>query len=907
MPFPARVPVGGCVTRRFALGLDLGGGGARAALLDLDGHVVHIGVEPLAPEPDPGVLAGMRFAPEAVWRAVCTAAARARERAGAHPDQVVAVAASSVRHASVVLDAAGQVLLATPNRDARGFAAAAEWAAQHGEELQRRTGRWPHAIHPACRLAALARQAPDQFERAHTHLALSDWLAFVLCGERASDPTQAGETLVFELEQRRFADDLIGRLGLPRALFPAVAEAGTRLGRATSAAAQELGVADGAAVGVGAADTQSALLGAGALAPGAWCIVAGSTIPVLCVQGEPRAHPRLWTGHAPEPGRYVLESNAGGVGETLDSVAGALYAHGPHPMLQLLDDAARARPSAGGALVSGVGEVMDARALSLPLATLRWTPLAGSDGPGRRALFARALLEGAAFTLRANAEQLAGAADARPTSLHAVGGLAQSRFFTQLLADTLGVEIAVPTPHHATALGAALCAAVAAGVFPSLAAAASACVRVARRHAPDPAAHAQSSAGFEVWQALRATDASARGAATAHALRHIYEAPARSDAVAVSRPRVLVASDMDDESLAALRQHADVEYASFRQASRLLRGDALVTALEGVQVFVTEIDVVEASALVRCKDLRAIAVCRGDAVNVDVAACTALGIPVTHTPGRNADAVADLTLAFLLMLARKLPAATAFLREPGGKAGDLGRMGRAFVTFQGRELWRRRVGLIGLGAVGRKVLARLRGFEAHVLVHDPMLSDDQIRLAGAEPVALPELLARSELVSLHAAVTDATRGLIDAKALAAMPQGACLVNTARAALVDETALAEALRSGHLGGAALDVFAVEPPGSDHPLLALPQVIATPHMGGNTKDVAAHQGRIVASELSRLIAGQRPQHCLNPETLAGFSWSAPRPDPPADLLERLGSGPGPAVTDLQRDAAPRERKG
>ena len=205
-----------------------------------------------------------------------------------------------------------------------------------------------------------------------------------------------------------------------------------------------------------------------------------------------------------------------------------------------------------------------------------------------------------------------------------------------------------------------------------------------------------------------------------------------------------------------------------------------------------------------------------------------------------------------------------------------------------------------LGAVGRKVLARLAPFGARCQVHDPFLAPDEIRLAGAEPAELDALLAESDFVSLHAPVTDRTRGLIGEAELARMRPGSALVNTARAALVDEEALERALASGHLGGAALDVFAVEPPASDHPLLARPNVIATPHVGGNTVDVAAHQGQIVADALLGWLGGERPRHVLNPETLAGFSWTEPRPEPPPDLLERLGDGPGPAVTDLARDA-------
>ena len=338
---------------------------------------------------------------------------------------------------------------------------------------------------------------------------------------------------------------------------------------------------------------------------------------------------------------------------------------------------------------------------------------------------------------------------------------------------------------------------------------------------------------------------------------------------------------------------------------RLLTGDSLVSALRDVDVFVTEVDIVDAAALQALPKLRVVAACRGDAVNVDIDACSAFGVPVLSAPGRNASAVADLTLAFLLMLARKLPEATAFLHRADVGAGDMGKMGQAFGALQGGELWRRTVGLVGLGAVGRAVAARLRPFGARVLVADPFVDADAATRAGATLVPLDALLAESDFVSLHAAVTDDTRGLLGAAELGRMKPGAFLVNTARAALVDEESLERALTEGHLGGAALDAFAVEPPGADHPLLQHENVIATPHVGGNTTDVAAHQGRIVSETLAALLRGERPRAIANPHVLDGFDWNTARPEPSAAALEALADKPGPAVSDLQRDARKQDR--
>lgn len=890
------------MSQDYLMGLDFGGGGGRCLLVGLDDGRLTSAFRAWHFEADPDLPIATRIDVAATWSLLGEAVREAMARAGAAPERVMGVGTTSMRHGSVILDAQGDEILATPNRDARGIGQIGRLAADHGEALHRRTGHWPNPVAPVGRLLWMAEHAPEALSRASAHLSLSDWLAYRLCGEIATEPSQACETLLFDLETRDWAWDWIDRLDLPRAVFPAVRAAGTRLGAITDPAATSLGLRAGTPVAVGGADTQCGLLGAGAIRPGQVGVVLGTTAPLQQVLDRPIADPeaRLWGVHHVVPGLWALESNAGGLGEALEWIAGVLYADVDHPVLHLLAEAAESEPGAAG-VVSTVGaEVMNARQFGLPFGNLTLSPMTAPRDPRRRRHVARAVCEGLAFALRANLEQLLAASGLEAPSLRVSGGLSRSRFFTQLLSDVTQRPVEVAAAES-SALGAAICGGVGAGLFRDLEQAAGKLVRLERRQTPDSKRGRVYEELYAGWDSLRRARRETDAAAAGLVIRGLAAASPSAAASKAStfRPRILVTADLDEASLEALGAIGEVRYESYRKALRMLTGPTLVEALEGVHVFITEIDVVDAAAVVKANDLRVIGVCRGDAVNVDLEACTELGIPVLNTPGRNADAVADLTVAFLLMLARKLPAATAFLSQPGGEAGDMGRMGRAFNQLRGNELWRKTVGLVGLGAVGRKVLERLRPFGARCLVADPFLEPDSVRRAGAEPASLDELLAECDFVSLHAALTDSSRSLIGARELALMRPGSRLVNTARAALVDEDALVESLASGHLGGAALDVFAVEPPGADHPLLAMPNVIATPHVGGNTVEVAAHQGAILAQDLQRLSRGEMPRQLLNPEALDAFDWSRPRRLPEADVAERLGRGPAPAVSDLQRD--------
>jgi len=276
------------------------------------------------------------------------------------------------------------------------------------------------------------------------------------------------------------------------------------------------------------------------------------------------------------------------------------------------------------------------------------------------------------------------------------------------------------------------------------------------------------------------------------------------------------------------------------RAELLARADGWIAGVEPI----------DAATLDLAPRLRVIARYGVGVENVDLEAARTRGITVTNTPGANSVAVAELTIGLILALARSIvPAATAVRAGGWEQVRGIGVAGRT-------------LGLIGLGAIGREVARRAAGLDMRVIAYDPALDDDAVRAAGATPATLDDVVAGADVLSLHVPVTPTTRRMVDADLIARMRPGALLVNTARGELVDEAALADALRDGRLAGAALDTLAVEPPPADHPLIGLTNVLVTPHIGALTDAATTAMGRGALDDCVAVLDGRPPRHPVVP---------------------------------------------
>ncbi len=279
---------------------------------------------------------------------------------------------------------------------------------------------------------------------------------------------------------------------------------------------------------------------------------------------------------------------------------------------------------------------------------------------------------------------------------------------------------------------------------------------------------------------------------------------------------------------------------------RRLLSEELAQMLKGVDGFIAGNDIIDKNALRNADNLRVIARYGVGLDNIDLEEARARGIVVTNTPGANTASVAEQTITLILALMRKLPEAVAATRSGG------------WPRLHGHTLVNKTVGMLGFGAIGKQVARRLSNFDCHLLAYDPYPDHETARSFGVTLVSRDEVLAGSDIITLHLPLLPETRQMINAETLARMKQGSYLINTSRGELVDEDALLQAVQSGHIAGAGLDVFCKEPPDPDSPFLHMPQFVVTPHGSSHTDGAMNAMGRMSMDECLRVLRGDVPKY-------------------------------------------------
>ncbi len=308
---------------------------------------------------------------------------------------------------------------------------------------------------------------------------------------------------------------------------------------------------------------------------------------------------------------------------------------------------------------------------------------------------------------------------------------------------------------------------------------------------------------------------------------------------------MLIADKLAQSTVAALGDQVEVRWVDGPDREKLLAAVPEADAL-----LVRSATTVDAEVLAAAPKLKIVARAGVGLDNVDVDAATERGVLVVNAPTSNIHSAAEHALALLLSASRQIPAADATLRDHTWKRSK----------FSGTEIFGKTVGIVGLGRIGQLVAARIEAFGTHVIAYDPYVSPARAAQLGIELLPLDELLARADFISVHLPKTPETAGLIDKEALAKTKPGVIIVNAARGGLVNEAALADAVSSGHVRAAGLDVYSSEPC-TDSPLFELPQVVVTPHLGASTEEAQDRAGTDVAESVRLALAGEFVPDAVN----------------------------------------------
>ncbi len=327
--------------------------------------------------------------------------------------------------------------------------------------------------------------------------------------------------------------------------------------------------------------------------------------------------------------------------------------------------------------------------------------------------------------------------------------------------------------------------------------------------------------------------------------------------------KVLITATVTKEVLNELETLMEITYEPWRETGIIYFDiKELVEKLKDYDIFITEADDLKKEALFENTNLKLIVSCRGDPFNVNLKAATTNNIPVLYTPLRNVDAVAELTIGFILMLARKLHNADRIIHSDDFEIIEFEDYVEYLNQFQGIELKGKTIGIIGLGQIGRRVVDRLKPFGVNLLIYDPYVNEDFIKEYG-ERAEIDYLIKNSDFITIHTTATDENENLINKERIQYMKKTAFLINTAKGSIIDYNALQKALEEDQIGGAALDVFPLEPIDEDNEFIELENTIITPHIGGNTKEVIERQSDIILNDVTKWLKGEKPQYVMNPE--------------------------------------------
>ncbi|HDK26720.1 MAG TPA: dihydrofolate reductase [Candidatus Atribacteria bacterium] len=345
------------------------------------------------------------------------------------------------------------------------------------------------------------------------------------------------------------------------------------------------------------------------------------------------------------------------------------------------------------------------------------------------------------------------------------------------------------------------------------------------------------------------------------------------------KTKVLITSEIDSKHLKMLEEKCKIilRGRAVNSSSILDERRMIEVARENkdITILIVGADQITSNVLDEFDSLKLIECTRGNPINVDIKACTERGILVTNTPGRNANAVSEFTIALMICCARKIPQAYLSIKNRDCTVEQsFDRKNKKdvvwlhpslkehpYVKFRGFELDEKVLGLVGLGAIGLNVAEKARSFHMRVIAYDPYVSDEVFKKNHIEKVELNYLLKNADFISLHAKVTKETVNLIDKEELSMMKNTAYLINTARGALINQKALYEALLSKQIAGAALDVFEDEPLTSQNPLINLDNLILTPHIGGASSDVVRHHSKMAVKDIFSFLEGQPPINLVN----------------------------------------------